>query len=447
MLQRLIAIGGLSIVLVCVVIAMSAPTSEAGAGPSCTRTEFKTVLVKNACTTGGQPGARDAMKQFIKNAQIKSCNQCHAKLAPTYELKPDALDQFAHAGGQLLDASSAPNHGAERAPRSFSSNVSVFASAPPTISTADLGRPCDENFHLIRGAGGSAIYPKQSGVTGGSRAMSATFIEITDTRAVQANADAWGIVSGGIGKSSDRRYLVYRASQQSDILQVDDTANTLHEPPPEATWYVASISVGRSFEIVISGDKQRFNAHVAAKVKAYGGSLDTFDEKSNIEWKVQGRGLQPANDKAILAVSPDDVIRAYKQSSDPVPVIVEYRNVPGRKVSMPERLEFEQPIEDNILVEKTPLSCTCTSGHNIAVTCQVRNQGGRAMDVAVLATAQSGHFSYSASGSARVRSLAPGKQTQVTVMANMPSALMDCSSAKDCACSEDVGARSPSSGR
>jgi hypothetical protein len=68
----------------------------------CKHTAFKTVLAKEACEKGGQPAAKDAMKKFMKDAKIKSCNQCHTKLAPTYELKADAVDQFKKAGGKLL---------------------------------------------------------------------------------------------------------------------------------------------------------------------------------------------------------------------------------------------------------------------------------------------------------------------------------------------------------
>ena len=72
----------------------------ADAGDPCVRTDFKTDLVKQACTKGGQAEAKDAMKQFNKDHKIKSCNQCHAKLAPNYELKPDGLDQFQKLGGK-----------------------------------------------------------------------------------------------------------------------------------------------------------------------------------------------------------------------------------------------------------------------------------------------------------------------------------------------------------
>ncbi|HEU0029741.1 MAG TPA: pitrilysin family protein [Kofleriaceae bacterium] len=73
----------------------------------CVRKDFKTQLVKEACDKGGQPAAKEAMKAFNKEHKIKSCNQCHTKLAPSYDLKPDAVDQFAKLGGTLLVGGSA----------------------------------------------------------------------------------------------------------------------------------------------------------------------------------------------------------------------------------------------------------------------------------------------------------------------------------------------------
>lgn len=77
-------------------------TSDAQATTPCVTKEFKTKLAADACAKGGQPAAKDAMKKFMKEAKIKSCNQCHSKLAPKYELKADGLDQFKKAGGELL---------------------------------------------------------------------------------------------------------------------------------------------------------------------------------------------------------------------------------------------------------------------------------------------------------------------------------------------------------
>jgi hypothetical protein len=84
-------------------------TTEADAADKCQRSDFKTEMVKTACEKGGQKAAKDAMKAWMKEKKLKSCNQCHTKLAPTYELKADGLEQFKKLGGKLLaDGGAAP---------------------------------------------------------------------------------------------------------------------------------------------------------------------------------------------------------------------------------------------------------------------------------------------------------------------------------------------------
>ena len=89
-------------------------TPSADAADKCQRSDFKTEMVKQACTTGGQKAAKDAMKAWMKEKKLKSCNQCHSKLAPTYELKADGVEQFKKLGGKLL-ADAAPAKGAKPA--------------------------------------------------------------------------------------------------------------------------------------------------------------------------------------------------------------------------------------------------------------------------------------------------------------------------------------------
>ena len=97
---------GLFATMAAIVGALSFATlssSDAGDNP-CARSDFKTEMVKTACTKGGQKAAKEAMQAFNKDKKIKSCNQCHSKLAPKYELKDDAVEQFKKLGGKLLDA-------------------------------------------------------------------------------------------------------------------------------------------------------------------------------------------------------------------------------------------------------------------------------------------------------------------------------------------------------
>lgn len=80
----------------------TATSASADTPTPCVRkdADFKTDLVKQACSTGGQAAAKDAMKKFNKDHSITSCNKCHTKLAPNYELKPDGLDQYTKLGGK-----------------------------------------------------------------------------------------------------------------------------------------------------------------------------------------------------------------------------------------------------------------------------------------------------------------------------------------------------------
>ncbi|MDB4955857.1 MAG: hypothetical protein JWO36_3426 [Myxococcales bacterium] len=93
-----------SLAVIAAALGFSTLQSQADGG-ACTHKEFKTEIGAKACTgkDASQKAAKDAMKAFTKAANIKSCNQCHTKLAPAYDLKADAFEQFQKAGGKMLD--------------------------------------------------------------------------------------------------------------------------------------------------------------------------------------------------------------------------------------------------------------------------------------------------------------------------------------------------------
>jgi zinc protease len=95
------------IVAVTTALVVAALAARADAGP-CVRKDLKTVMVSEACAKGGQDAAKAAMKSFMGDKGIKTCNQCHTKLAPSYELKADGLTQFAKLGGALLQVKKDP---------------------------------------------------------------------------------------------------------------------------------------------------------------------------------------------------------------------------------------------------------------------------------------------------------------------------------------------------
>jgi hypothetical protein len=86
------------------IVGITTMTAQAKDG-DCHRTEFKTELVRDACTKGGQKAAKDAMKAFLKEHKKDKadldCKSCHEKLAPDYPLKADGLKTFESLGGKL----------------------------------------------------------------------------------------------------------------------------------------------------------------------------------------------------------------------------------------------------------------------------------------------------------------------------------------------------------
>lgn len=94
-------LSALSALVVTIGIAsFSGGVREADAADACQRTKFETEMVAKACKDGGQAKAKDVMKAWNKEKNVKSCNQCHDKLAPTYSLKKDGLKQYKDLGGK-----------------------------------------------------------------------------------------------------------------------------------------------------------------------------------------------------------------------------------------------------------------------------------------------------------------------------------------------------------
>jgi hypothetical protein len=85
-------------------IVIVAACGGAGTVALCHRSTFKTMLVHDACTEGGQSAAKLAMTKFAKDHGVQSCLKCHLTLTPYYDLRPEGLTTFANAGGLLLTA-------------------------------------------------------------------------------------------------------------------------------------------------------------------------------------------------------------------------------------------------------------------------------------------------------------------------------------------------------
>ena len=97
-------LGFFALVFAAVGIVGATTMTPASAGKPCARAKFESKMVADACKAGGQDEAKTVMKAFLKEAKKKNadatCQTCHSKLAPKYDLKPDALKLFKEYGGK-----------------------------------------------------------------------------------------------------------------------------------------------------------------------------------------------------------------------------------------------------------------------------------------------------------------------------------------------------------
>ena len=261
-------------------------------------------------------------------------------------------------------------------------------------------------------------------------ALSVDFLQVTDVRDLRANADWWGIAASA-ANATERRYLRYRAYQQTDVLSVDDTTARLHEPPANASWYIAAIMMGRSYETVVSGSTSTFTAGVEAKLARWGVDVAALAQSNQLQVTVKARGIAADTDKAIFAQSADQIMSAYKQDT-PVPIYVVYRHISGRQVRPSVPVEWVP--DDDVKVEQAAVQCYCTDNAEIAISCRVHNNGGRSMDVTVTAQGLTATTNSKADGVGRVR-LAARHTGDMTIVAPIHRSFgANCSSAVDCSC-------------
>ena len=82
---------------------VTAMPSSVDAAAACKHAKLETKLVGDACKTGGQKAAKDAMKKWMKDAKKKkgdlACASCHTKVGGDYPLKPTGAKMYKDLGG------------------------------------------------------------------------------------------------------------------------------------------------------------------------------------------------------------------------------------------------------------------------------------------------------------------------------------------------------------
>lgn len=202
---------------------------------------------------------------------------------------------------------------------------SIITTAPEGITSADLGRVFDASFQPLAGAG--ALFKAKPAE--GYPVFRHSVALVEDAITLAATVRSWGL-NADAGRT--RRFASYRAEQITEIHAVDDMT-TPQAAPPTATYYLAKVYYGRSFEARLSGEEKQFHSGIAGTFLSgrLEGGLKSFAEKHRLEFTAVGRGLRPKSGAAIYAKQPSEIEENYTvDGSIAVPVEVEYRLIPGR---------------------------------------------------------------------------------------------------------------------
>src|SRR6185503_9958038 len=114
--------------------------------------------------------------------------------------------------------------------------------------------------------------------------------------------------------------------------------------PIEAAFYISKVYWGYSYEAVFEGDRRRFNAAVSARLVSFQGGVDAFAATSGLRLHFVGTGLRPKTPTAIFARGPHAVLDAYDTATAPVPIFVEYRAIPNRRIPPKSPIPFDSAL-------------------------------------------------------------------------------------------------------
>lgn len=218
---------------------------------------------------------------------------------------------------ELLDESSEDSPGTQ-----------VFrVMATESISEKDLGRPCDEKFQFLPGEASEPIFDAASKPRN-HPTTSAGYVQFGNTREVDVALGIWGL-DVGAGEREEQRYGLYRMHETKKVIEVDDRGKGPRAVPEGAQWYVGAIYFGYSIEEFTWGNRHSFHAGVGARLATKNlGKFHALVSQYQLSSLIRARGLEGTEQQLQTIRSLDDLAN-YRRAPDPVPILVEYRSIPG----------------------------------------------------------------------------------------------------------------------
>lgn len=225
----------------------------------------------------------------------------------------------------LMTVGCAPGHPRHADP---DERRAIKASAPDGFSVEHLGLPFDADFQLLPGREGASLFSEAETRVGKQSTLTIHRVERQDDETLAAHASAWGMIEGRFESRAGETYLARNLVLIDDVVELDETTG-LEDAADAAVYYPFRVFRGWSFEVVCHGQTTEVDSGVAAWFFSFSGSLDNFDKHEALQCTTRGRGLRFASSDALFAKTQDEV-EARFESDTPVPILVEWRKIPGK---------------------------------------------------------------------------------------------------------------------
>lgn len=204
----------------------------------------------------------------------------------------------------------------------------IRADAPQGFAPQHLGMPLDAMFNPMMGGGAGTLFP-QAGppMITPIHTIKIEYDLIKSVEQLSATLHVT-VYNGDVSVAQTKRFGFYRAMQLDSVYELrDNTPMTM--PPAGAVYYPWRVYVGHSYSEIVEGEATTFSGNVGAEFLSWSGSLGAFRGKYNLRGHFTGRGLVPTSGDALFARTPDQITGRYRADGVPVPILVEYRQIPN----------------------------------------------------------------------------------------------------------------------
>src|SRR5690606_25749151 len=155
------------------------------------------------------------------------------------------------------------------------------------------------------------------------------FVEIDDEESLAAHASARQLAGVSAGLSESERFVSRRLMLLHDVVELDETRGA-RRAPAEAVYFPYRVYRGWSYEVVCDTAKRELDAGFKARFLIAEGGIEAFSRNYGLKCHSVGLGVQADGSKSIFAKKLEDIDHSFRAAA-PVPVLVEWRRIPGRK--------------------------------------------------------------------------------------------------------------------